>query len=46
VYGKDEPPGSYEDIDHAECIFLIGANPFECHPPLTDMCLTSGDDPP
>jgi nitrate reductase NapA len=34
VYGKDEPPGSYEDIDHAECFFLIGANPFECHPPL------------
>jgi hypothetical protein len=28
VYGKDEPPVSYEDIDHAECIFLIGANPF------------------
>ena len=34
VYGKDEPPGSYEDIDYAECIFLIGANPFECHPPM------------
>ena len=34
VYGKDEPPGSYEDIDHADCIFMIGANPFECHPPL------------
>lgn len=34
VYGKDEPPGSYEDIDHADCFFLIGANPFECHPPI------------
>lgn len=34
VFGKDEPPGSYEDIDHADCIFLIGANPFECHPPI------------
>lgn len=34
VYGKDEPPGSYEDIDYADCIFMIGANPFECHPPL------------
>ncbi|MCI0461399.1 MAG: nitrate reductase [Gemmataceae bacterium] len=34
VYGKDEPPGSYEDMDHADCFFLIGANPFECHPPL------------
>lgn len=34
VYGKDEPPGSYEDIDYADCFFLIGANPFECHPPI------------
>jgi nitrate reductase NapA len=34
VYGKDEPPGCYEDIDHADCFFLIGANWFECHPPL------------
>jgi nitrate reductase NapA len=34
VYGKDEPPGCYEDIDHADCFFVIGANPFECHPPL------------
>ena len=34
VYGKDEPPGSYEDIDFADCIFLMGANPFECHPPI------------
>jgi nitrate reductase NapA len=34
VYGKDEPPGCYEDMDHADCFFLIGANMFECHPPL------------
>jgi nitrate reductase NapA len=34
VFGKDEPPGSYEDIDYADCIFLMGANPFECHPPI------------
>jgi nitrate reductase NapA len=34
VFGKDEPPGSYEDIDFADCIFLMGANPFECHPPI------------
>jgi nitrate reductase NapA len=34
VYGKDEPPGCYEDIDHADCFFLIGANMFACHPPL------------
>ena len=30
VYGKDEPPGAYEDLDHAECYFIMGANPFEC----------------
>src|SRR5262249_35180937 len=34
VYGADEPPGCYEDIDHADCFFLIGTNTFECHPPL------------
>jgi len=34
VYGKDEPPGSYEDIDHADLLFIFGANPYECHPPL------------
>ncbi len=34
VFGKDEPSGSYEDIDHADCIFIIGSNLFECHPPL------------
>lgn len=34
VYGKDEPPGCYADIDHAELFFIFGANPYECHPPL------------
>jgi nitrate reductase NapA len=34
VFGKDEPPGCYEDIDHADCFFVMGANMFECHPPL------------
>jgi nitrate reductase NapA len=34
TFGKDEPCGSYADIDHADCFFLMGANPFECHPPL------------
>ena len=32
VFGKDEPSGSYEDIDHADCFFLIGSNTYECHP--------------
>lgn len=34
VFGKDEPPGAYEDLDHAECYLVFGANPVECHPPL------------
>lgn len=33
-FGKDEPPGCYEDLDHANCFFLIGANMAECHPVL------------
>lgn len=39
VYGKDEPPGAYEDIDHAHVIVLIGANPAECHQPLFERML-------
>ncbi len=39
TFGKDEPPGAYEDIDHADCFFIIGANPFECHPPLFERIL-------
>ncbi len=31
-FGKDEPPGCYEDIDHAECFFITGSNTLECHP--------------
>lgn len=33
-YGKDEPMGSYEDIDQADVFFLIGSNTAECHPIL------------
>jgi nitrate reductase NapA len=32
VYGKDEPPGCYDDFHHADCFFVMGANPAECHP--------------
>lgn len=39
VYGKDEPPGAYEDLDHAECFFIMGANPYECHPPLFERVM-------
>ena len=34
TYGKDEPMGCYEDIDHADAIFLIGSNAAEAHPVL------------
>ncbi len=26
VFGKDEPMGCYDDIDHADCFFLAGSN--------------------
>lgn len=32
TFGKDEPAGCYEDIDHAECFFITGSNTLECHP--------------
>ncbi|MBW7903719.1 MAG: molybdopterin-dependent oxidoreductase [Rhodocyclaceae bacterium] len=30
--GADAPPCAYEDIDHAECILIAGANPAVAHP--------------
>ena len=32
TFGKDEPMGCYEDIDHADVFFLIGTNTAEAHP--------------
>lgn len=32
--GADGPPGSYSDIERADCFFAIGANMAECHPIL------------
>ena len=32
--GSDSPPGSYQDFDHAEVFFVIGANMADCHPIL------------
>ncbi|MFI6647218.1 molybdopterin-dependent oxidoreductase [Streptomyces sp. NPDC050529] len=32
--GADGPPGSYEDFDHADAFFVIGANMADCHPIL------------
>lgn len=39
TFGKDEPPGCYEDIDHANLFFLMGANMYECHPPLWERVM-------
>jgi DNA repair protein RadA len=39
TFGKDEPIGCYEDIDQATCFFIIGANPYECHPVLFERIL-------
>jgi len=32
TFGKDEPSGSYADIEKATCFFLIGTNQAEAHP--------------
>jgi len=32
TFGKDEPMGCYQDIDHADVFLLIGSNTAEAHP--------------
>jgi nitrate reductase NapA len=39
VFGADEPPGCYEDIDAADCFFITGSNMAECHPVLWERVL-------
>lgn len=39
TYGKDEPMGSYDDIDHARTFFLVGSNTAEAHPVIFDRIL-------
>jgi len=34
TYGKDEPMGCYEDIDHADVFLIVGSNTAEAHPIL------------
>lgn len=34
TFGKDEPMGSYDDIYHSDCFFIIGSNMAEAHPVL------------
>jgi len=39
TFGKDEPMGCYEDIDHADVFFIIGSNTAEAHPVLWDRIM-------
>ncbi|GAA4660922.1 molybdopterin-dependent oxidoreductase [Gordonia humi] len=32
--GADGPPGSYDDLDHADLFLVIGSNAADCHPIL------------
>ena len=32
--GADAPPACYNDVNHAQCIFIVGANPAYAHPVL------------
>ncbi len=32
--GADAPPCNYDDVNHAQCIFIVGANPAFAHPVL------------
>ncbi len=32
--GADAPPGSYDDLDHADVFLVIGSNMADCHPIL------------
>jgi assimilatory nitrate reductase catalytic subunit len=42
-FGSDGPPGSYEDIELADCIFLVGANIADNHPLLAPRVLGNDD---
>ncbi|MCP6559367.1 molybdopterin-dependent oxidoreductase, partial [Klebsiella pneumoniae] len=32
--GADAPPASYEDVNHADCLFITGSNAAWAHPIL------------
>jgi len=34
AFSSDGPPTCYDDIEHAECFLVVGANMAECHPVL------------
>ncbi|UFP92887.1 molybdopterin oxidoreductase family protein [Gloeobacter morelensis] len=37
--GSDGPPACYDDLDLADCAFLVGTNTAECHPVLFNRLL-------
>lgn len=39
TFGKDEPMGSYDDIEKAKTFFIIGSNTAEAHPVIFDRIL-------
>ncbi len=43
VFGKDEPAGCFDDIDHADTFFIIGSNTYECHPPIWERIMRRKD---
>ena len=39
LFGSDGPPGSYEDIEKADVVLLIGANIADNHPILASISI-------
>ncbi len=46
TFGKDEPYGSYDDIDHAKTFFITGSNTAEAHPVIFDRILARKEEDP
>src|SRR6188472_4223352 len=46
AFGADTVPGTYEDIDHADLIVLVGSNAAWCHPVLFQRMLAARDQRP
>jgi assimilatory nitrate reductase catalytic subunit len=40
--GADAPPACYEDVDHAECVFIAGSNTAWAHPVLYSRIESAG----
>ena len=43
AFGSGAMTGSYSDIEGAELIFIIGANPYEAHPVLAERIINAVD---